>query len=128
MKRYILQLNHYVIESLIGNTGFMAKIKQRVYDLLKGKFLVDEDAPKTWRLIIFLAILALIMIASSHSIDKKVQNIAELNKERRELRSRYVETKSNLMKLKMESSITKKLAEKGLYISENPPQKIKIKE
>lgn len=106
----------------------MAKVKQRVYDLLKGKFLVDEDSPKTWRLLIFLAILALIMIASSHSIDKKVQKIAQLNKERRELRSRSVETKSNLMKLKMESSITKKLAEKGLYISENPPQKIKIKE
>jgi Tfp pilus assembly protein PilO len=105
----------------------MTKIKQRVYDLLKGKFLVDEDAPKTWRLLIFLTILALIMIASSHSIDKKVQKIAQLNKERRELRSRYVETKSNLMKLKMESSITKKLAEKGLYISENPPQKIRIK-
>ena len=128
MKRYILQLFHDVIESLIGNTGFMAKINQRVYDLLKGKFLVDEDAPKTWRLLIFLTILALIMIASSHSIDKKVQKIAQLNKERRELRSRSVETKSNLMKLKMESSITKKLAEKGLYISENPPQKIKIKE
>jgi len=105
----------------------MAKIKQRVYDLLKGKFLVDEDAPKTWRLLIFLAILALIMIASSHSIDKKVQKIAQLNKERREFRSRFVATRSDLMKLKMESSITKKLAEKGLYISENPPQKIKIK-
>lgn len=128
VKRYILQLFHYVIESLIGNTGFMAKIKQRVYDLLKGKFLVDEDAPKTWRLLIFLAILALIMIASSHSIDKKVQKIAHLNKERREFRSRFVATRSDLMKLKMESSITKKLAEKGLYISENPPKKIKIKE
>lgn len=106
----------------------MAKIKQTVYDLLKGKFLVDEDAPKNWRLLIFLAFLALIMIASSHSIDRKVQKIAQLNKERRELRSKYVETKSDLMKLKMESSITKQLAEKGLYISENPPQKIKIKE
>ena len=103
-------------------------MKQRVYDLLKGKFLVDKDAPKTWRLLIFLAILALIMIASSHSIDKKVQKIAQLNKERREYRSRFVATRSDLMKLKMESSITKKLAEKGLYISENPPQKIKIKE
>ena len=103
-------------------------MKQKVYDLLKGKFLVDEDAPKTWRLLIFLAILALIMIASSHSIDKKVQKIAQLNKERRELRSRFVATRSDLMKLKMESSISKKLAEKGLYISENPPKKIKIKE
>ena len=106
----------------------MAKVKQKIYDLLKGKFLVDEDAPKTWRLLIFLAILALIMIASSHSIDKKVQKIAQLNKKRNELRSKYIETSSHLEKLRMESTITKKLAEKGLYISDNPPQKIKIKE
>ncbi len=104
----------------------MAKVKQQVYDVLKGKFLVDEDAPKNWRLLIFLAVLALIMIASSHSIDKKVQKIAQLNKERRELRSQFVATRSDLMKLKMESSITKKLEEKGLLVSKNPPQKIKV--
>ena len=104
----------------------MAKVKQQIYDVLKGKFLVDEDAPKNWRLLIFLAALALIMIASSHSIDKKVQKIAQLNKQRSELRSISIETKSDLMKLKMESSIRKVLAEKGLFISENPPQKIKV--
>ena len=106
----------------------MAKVKQRVYDVLKGKFLVDEDAPKTWRLLIFLTVLALIMIASSHSIDKKVQKTALLNKEMRELRDIFIATRSDLMKLKMESSITKKLKEKGLYVSENPPQKIIVKE
>jgi len=104
----------------------MAKVKQQIYDVMKGKFLVDEDAPKNWRLLIFLAVLALVMIASSHSIDKKVQKIAQLNKKRSELRSISIETKSDLMKLKMESSIRKKLAEKGLFISENPPQKIKV--
>ncbi len=104
----------------------MANARQQIYDVLKGKFLVDEDAPKNWRLLIFLAVLALIMIASSHSIDKKVQKIAQLNKERRELRSQFVATRSDLMKLKMESSITKKLEEKGLFVSKNPPQKIKV--
>jgi len=106
----------------------MAKIKQRIYDVLKGKFLVDEDAPKTWRLLIFLTVLALIMIASSHSIDRKVQKTALLNKEMRELRDIFIATRSDLMKLKMESSIAKKLKEKGLYVSENPPQKIIVKE
>jgi len=104
----------------------MTKVKQQVYDVLKGKFLVDEDAPKNWRLLIFLAALALVMIASSHSIDKKVQKIAQLNKQRRELRSQFVATRSGLMKLKMESSITKRLEEKGLFVSNNPPQKIKV--
>ena len=79
-------------------------------------------------MLIFLASLALIMIGSSHSIDKKVQEIATLNKEMRELRSEFVATRSDLMKLKMESSIIKKLEEKGLFIAENPPQKIIVKE
>ncbi len=104
----------------------MTKVKQRIYDVLKGKFLVDEDAPKNWRLLIFLAGLALVMIASSHSIDRKIQKIASLNKQTRELNSRFIATRSELMKLKMESSITKKLQEKGLYISNTPPQKIKV--
>ena len=104
----------------------MAKVKQRIYDVLKGKFLVDEDAPKNWRLIIFLAILALVMIASSHSIDRKIQKIALLNAKVRELNSQFYATNSELTKLTMESSITKRLEEKGLYISNTPPQKIKV--
>lgn len=106
----------------------MAKAKQKLYDLLKGKFLVDKDAPKNWSFLIFLAFLALIMIASSHSVDNKVQEIAKLNKHNQELRSEFMATRSELMKLKMESSITKKLKEKGLFVSENPPQKIIVKE
>lgn len=106
----------------------MVKVKETIYNVLKGKFLVDEGASKNWGMLIFLASLALIMIGSSHSIDKKVQKIAILNKEMRELRSAFVATRSDLMKLKMESSIIKKLEVKGLFIAENPPQKIVVKE
>lgn len=104
----------------------MTKTKQRIYDVLKGKFLVDQDAPKNWSFLIFLAVLALVMIASSHSIDKKIQKIATLNKKTRELNAQFIATRSDLMKLKMESSITKRLEEKGLYISNTPPYKIKV--
>ncbi len=103
-------------------------MKQTIYNVLKGKFLVDEGAAKNWGMLIFLASLALIMIGSSHSIDKKVQKIAVLNKEMRELRSAFVATRSDLMKLKMESTIIRKLEKKGLYVAENPPQKIIVKE
>ncbi len=105
----------------------MAKVRQAVYDILKGGFLVDEGAAKNWSMLVFLAGLALVMIASSHSIDKKVQKIAVLNKEMRELRSEFVSTRSDLMKVKMESAIIRKLGEEGLYVSENPPQKIVVK-
>jgi Tfp pilus assembly protein PilO len=104
----------------------MSTTKQTLYGILKGKFLVDEDAQKNWGFIIFLTVLALLMIASSHSIDKKVQKIAQLNKKNRELRSQFVATRSDLMQLKMESSINKELEKRGFYSYLNPPQKIKV--
>ena len=104
----------------------MSKVKQILDNVLKGKFLVDEDAKKNWGFIIFLTSLALLMITSSHQIDRKVQKIAELNKQKRELRSQFVATKSDLMKLKMESSISNRLEENGLFVSQTPPQKIKV--
>ena len=67
------------------------------------------------------------MIASSHSADRKVYEIAKLNEEVKELRSAFVDGRSMLMKLKMESSVVKKLANKGLSPSEIPPKKIKVK-
>ena len=51
----------------------MSKVKQTLYGILKGKFLVDEDAQKNWGFIIFLTLLALLMISSSHQIDNKVK-------------------------------------------------------
>ena len=54
----------------------MSKVKQTLYNILKGKFLVDEDAKKNWGFILFLTLLALLMITSSHQIDRKVQRIS----------------------------------------------------
>ncbi len=105
----------------------MSKVKQTLYNILKGKFLVDEDAKKNWGFILFLTLLALLMITSSHQIDKKVQRISELNKEGKRLRAEFVSTRSDLMKLKMESSISRRLAENGLYVSQIPPRKIRVR-
>ena len=105
----------------------MSKTKQALYNILRGKFLVDEDAKKNWGFIIFITCLALLMITSSHQIDRKVQKIAELNQEQRMLRSEFVATRSDLMKLKMESSISSRLAANGLFVSQTPPQKIKVR-
>ena len=71
--------------------------------------------------------IALVILANK-AIDKKVQKIADLNKEMRELRDVFIATRSDLMKIKMESSIISKMQEKGLYVAENPPQKIIVKQ
>lgn len=102
-------------------------MKKGIYNILKGKFLISDDSFKNWRAIIFISVLAIIMIASSHSADRKVHEIAKLNNEVKEWRSAFVETRSKLMRLKMESSIIKKVAEKKLEPSTIPPKKIRIK-
>ncbi len=102
-------------------------MKKNIYNILKGTFLVSDDSFKNWRFIIFVSVLALIMIASSHSADKKVYEIARLKNEVKEMRSAFVDGRSRLMKLKMESAVISRLKDKGLYTSVIPPKKIKVK-
>ncbi|MCA0132468.1 FtsL-like putative cell division protein [Winogradskyella alexanderae] len=102
-------------------------MKQSIYSILRGKFLISDDSFKNWRIIIFVSALAIIMIASSHSADKKVHEIARLTNEVKELRSAFVDGRSKLMRLKMESTIIEKVADKGIGISAIPPKKIKVK-
>src|SRR5690606_30466917 len=101
-------------------------MKSSIYDILKGKFLINEDAFKNWRFIIFLSVLALIMISSAHSADRKVHRIAKINNEVKELRSEFVDARSRLMKKRMESRVVSLVEKRGLKPSTNPPQKIVI--
>jgi len=101
-------------------------MKKNIIAILKGKFLISEDSIKNWRFILFASLLAVLMIASSHSVDKKVIDISNLNNDVKELKSEFVDTRSELQKLKLESAVTKKLEENGLYASKVPPKKIKI--
>lgn len=103
-------------------------MKKSFYDILKGKFLISNDAFNNWRFILFCTLLAIIMIGSSHSAEKKVHDIARLNDEVLELRSEFLDGRSSLMRLKMESTITRRMAERGIKPSDVPPTKIVIKE
>jgi len=98
------------------------------YDIIRGKFLVSEGALKSWRFILFLSGLALIMIASSHNADKKVYRISKLNMEVKELKSEYVDMRIQLMHSKMESSVIAEMEQHGLRPSTTPPQRIRIVE
>ena len=104
----------------------MLKVKKSLYELLKGGFLIDESSFKNWRMMFFIVALLLIMISSAHSTDKKVIEISKLNKQKRELRAEYIDTQTTLMRMKMESNIRQKAAERGLKPSEIPPKRIKI--
>lgn len=101
-------------------------MKEGFYNIIKGRFLVSEDSLKNWRFIIFLSLLALVMIASSHSADKKVHQISRLNAQVKELKSEYVDVRMGLMQSKMESRIIAAMENKGLQPSSTPPKRIRI--
>ena len=104
----------------------MSRVKKNIYEILKGGFLINESAFKNWRMIFFIVALLLIMISSALSSDKKVLEVSELNKLKRELRAEYIDTQTTLMRMKMESSIRQRAKKMGLQPSKNPPKRIKI--
>ena len=91
-------------------------------------FLAGKDSLKNWRMLLFVSVLLMVTIYSSHSADQKIFLLTKLNKEVNTLNSVSVSTKLDLMNVKMESKVTSRLRENGLSTSKNPPIKIIIKD
>ncbi|PCI06185.1 MAG: S-adenosyl-methyltransferase [Flavobacteriaceae bacterium] len=104
----------------------MALINNWFFNVLKGKFLTEEEGMRNWRVIFFVVILILIMISSSHSSDAKVMEIAKLNKEIKELQAYFVDTRTISMQLRLESGIKKRVDTLGLGPSVVPPILIRV--
>ena len=79
---------------------------------------------KNWRMLFFISILAMISIASGHSADKKIYLIANLNNDLKRVKSEFVENKSQLMFLKLETRISKRLIEVGVGPSIEKPLRL----
>ena len=103
-------------------------MKNGIYSILKARFLINEDAnaAKNWRFIVFIILLAIIMIANTQRYEQKVFKIIALTNEVKELRSEFVDRRSELMQLKMESTVSDKMVEKEIFPSSVPPVKIKV--
>ena len=90
------------------------------------EFLVNDESFRNWRMIIYLSLLALIMIASGHGTDHKIFRIAQLNDDLKMLKSEFIEQRTNLMNFKMETKIIKELEPLGIGPAKIPPIKIII--
>ncbi len=97
-----------------------------IYSLLKAKFLIEENSLRTWKFLLYLFALGMFMVYWNHKYDEKNYKITKLNNQVKELRSRFIDTRSELNKLRMESSIAKKMESKMIYPSNVPPKKIVI--
>ena len=92
--------------------------------LLNIDFLVKDNSSKNWKMILFISTLAVIMISSGHSADKKIFRISSLNTSIKSLKSDFIQIKEELLILKKESSITQKLLSRGVVPASLPPIKI----
>ena len=101
-------------------------MSNKIIDIIAGKFILEKTNIRSVRFILFLFFLALLMIYSSHSVDKKVYDINKFKNELNSVESVYLKTRKELMNSKMESSIRLKLADKQIKPSLNPPVKILI--
>ena len=100
---------------------------KNILSLLNIDFLLKEDSMKNWRMLFFISILAMISIASGHSADKKIYLIANLNNDLKRVKSKFVENKSQLMFLKLETRISKRLSEIGVGPPKEKPLRLKSK-
>ena len=78
-------------------------------------FLVKDNSSKNWKMILFISMLAVIMISSGHSADKKIFKISSLNTSIKSLKSDFIQVKQELLILKKESSVAKNYYLEALY-------------
>ena len=97
---------------------------KRILAILNIEFLVKEDAFKNWRIILYVLMLAVVMIASGHSADRKIFKMATLSEEIRLLKSEFIDQRTHLMNLKMETKIMAELMPLGIRPSKEPAIKI----
>ena len=97
---------------------------KKLKSFLNIDFLIKDNSSKNWKMILFISTLAVIMISSGHSADKKIFRISSLNTSIKSLNSHFIQIKEELLILKKESSITQKLLSRGVVPASLPPIKI----
>lgn len=97
-----------------------------IYNIIKAKYLVEGHSIYNWLFIIYVVLWALVLIANNHFYEQKTMNLRDLNEEVKEMRSEFVDRRSELMQLKMESTISRKMETLEIFPSSVPPKKIKV--
>jgi hypothetical protein len=96
------------------------KKENSIFRFLKGEFLLEQAAFKSWRMVVFVIFLMMLMVRSGHITDEKVLKIADLSKKEQEYRATYIAFRSRAMKFKLESNVIEKVSEMGLKPSTEP--------
>lgn len=80
----------------------------------------------SWRMVLFISSLAILVIYSSHKVDQKVVRISKLNEELKDLRSRHIDMRTQLMSLSKTTKVAEEVENLGLFESLDAPFKIQV--
>ena len=96
--------------------------KFTVMDLLKGNFLKQH-----YKYILFCFTLLMIMIFTNDLVNKKIGEVNALKSQVEEYKSQNAYTQSKLIKIKLESELSKEVLRDSLQALESHPLKILVK-
>lgn len=92
-----------------------------ITDILKGRFLVEDNSFQNWKFVLFLSLLAFISIIFSHIVDSKVVELATLKEEVSNLKSESSFLHKSLLQSKMESKVAEKVLSDSIKKSDTQP-------
>lgn len=96
-------------------------------DILKGNFLNRDEVKIHYRYFLLVFGLMMVMIYSNHLVNKKIETVNQLKEQAEEYKSRNAYAQSKLIKVRMESELSKEMEGDSLMSLENHPHKLLIK-
>ena len=96
-------------------------------DLLKGNFLNKEEVKQHYKYILFCFVLLMIMIFTNDLVNSKIGQVNALKSQVEEYKSQNAYTQSTLIKITLESELSKEVLRDSLQALESHPLKILVK-
>ena len=103
------------------------KKKLTFLDIVKGNFLNRDEVKVHYKYFLLIFALMMIMIYSNHLVSKKIEIVNQIKEQAEEFKSRNAYAQSRLIKVKMESELSKEMEGDSLVSLENHPHKLLIK-
>lgn len=113
---------------MAGKPTYNKKNKKLTFiDIMKGNFLNRDEVTVHYRFFVLVFALMMVMIYSNHLVNKKIETINQLKEQAEEYKSRNAYAQSRLIKVRMESELSKEMEGDSLMSLENHPHKLLIK-
>ena len=95
-------------------------------DIFSGDIIEGKEPVKIINLLIWLTVLGFLYITNNYWAEEKIREINREEKVLKELRYKYISTKSKLMTMSRQSEVVKRLRSRGYKENKEPLKVIKV--